>query len=200
MPRDKTESHKRIIEAAKKEFMEYGFADASLRRIAAETGIQVGGLYNHFASKDEMFDSLVEPAIRDFHSLYHEMEQTYFSDTHTDSLENNNESSRMMALIYDHLDEFKLLIMKSQGSRYEDFLHETAKLEEEVTLRYLELQRSNGCPVNDVDRTEFHLLTTSYIESFFQPVTHGLNKEQAMHYAATLEQFYQPAWKQWLGI
>lgn len=200
MPRDKTESHKRIIEAAKKEFMEYGFADASLRRIAAEAGIQVGGLYKHFASKDEMFDSLVEPAIRDFHSLYHEMELTCFSDTHAESWENNNESSRMMELIYDHLDEFKLLILKSQGSRYEDFVHETAKHEEEVTLRYLEALRSNGCRVNDVDRTEFHLLTTSYIESFFQPVTHGLNKEQAMHYAATLEQFYQPAWKQWLGI
>ena len=49
MPRDKTESHKRIIEAAKKEFLEYGYGDASLRRIAADAGKQVGGLYKHFA-------------------------------------------------------------------------------------------------------------------------------------------------------
>lgn len=34
MPRDKTQSHNRIVEAAKKEFLEYGFTDASLRRIA----------------------------------------------------------------------------------------------------------------------------------------------------------------------
>ena len=39
MPRDKTRSHERIIEAAKKEFLEYGYADASLRRIAANAGI-----------------------------------------------------------------------------------------------------------------------------------------------------------------
>ena len=59
MPRDKSQSHARIVEAAKKEFLQYGFAEASLRRIAAEAGIQVSGLYKHFANKEEMFASLV---------------------------------------------------------------------------------------------------------------------------------------------
>ena len=74
MPRDKSESHKRIIEAAKQEFLAYGYADASLRRIAAAANIQVGGLYKHFASKDALFESLVEPAIQGFYELYREIE------------------------------------------------------------------------------------------------------------------------------
>ncbi len=39
MPRDKTQSHIRIVEAARKEFLEYRFTDASLRRIASEAKI-----------------------------------------------------------------------------------------------------------------------------------------------------------------
>ena len=200
MPRDKTKSHERIIEAAKKEFLEYGYADASLRRIAADAGIQVGGLYKHFASKTEMFEALVEPAIQEFYKLYRDIENEYFSDTKVSEWEPRSEVTRAMELIYVHLEEFRLLILRSQGTRYEDFKHEIAMLEEKATLRYLDELRKQGCEVKDVDSTEFHLLTTSYVEAFFQPLIHGLNREKAMHYAGTLEEFYRPAWKALLGI
>ena len=142
MPRDKTKSHERIIEAAKKEFLEYGYTDASLRRIAANAGIQVGGLYKHFESKDEMFESLVEPAKKGFYELYHDLENEYFDETLTadasHEVETRNESVRTMGFIYSHYDEFRLLILRSQGTRYEDFKHEIAMLEEKVTMRYLD--------------------------------------------------------------
>ena len=38
MPKDKIENHEKIVTAAKKEFMIYGFKDASMRRIASEAG------------------------------------------------------------------------------------------------------------------------------------------------------------------
>ena len=64
MPRDKSESHKRIIEAAKQEFLTYGYADASLRRIAAAANIQVGRLYKHFASKDAVVGGVPAKVIK----------------------------------------------------------------------------------------------------------------------------------------
>ncbi len=200
MPRDKTESHKRIIEAAKQEFLTYGYADASLRRIAAAANIQVGGLYKHFASKDALFESLVEPAIQGFYELYHTIETAYMDEAAAKEWENQGEAARVMEYIYSHLDEFKLLILRSEGTRYEDFKHEVAKLEEEATLRFLDEVKANGGHVNDFDSTEFHLLSTAYVESFFQPLIHDLDKDAAMHYAKTLESFYTPAWKAWLGI
>ena len=204
MSRDKTESHKRIIEAAKKEFLEYGYNDASLRRIAAEANIQVGGLYNHFASKEEMFESLVGPAIIGFYEHYRTIENEYFEETDTAdgnySWETKSEVVRTMEFIYDHYDEFRLLILRSEGTRYEDFKHKIATLEEEITLRYLDVLKVKGCKVNCFDRTEFHLLTTAYVEAFFQPLIHGLDRDKALHYAKTLEGFFQPAWKVWLGI
>ena len=49
MIRDKTLHHGNIIEAAMTEFLEYGFKDASMRRIASAAGMSVSGLYKHSA-------------------------------------------------------------------------------------------------------------------------------------------------------
>ena len=55
MPRNKAESHERIVAAAKDEFLTYGFENASMRRIAANAGITASGLYKHFPNKEEGF-------------------------------------------------------------------------------------------------------------------------------------------------
>ena len=78
MPRDKTEAHGKIIAAAVREFTEYGFENASMRRIASEVGLTVGALYRHFPNKEEMFAALVEPTINELMSKYREFcEQGY---------------------------------------------------------------------------------------------------------------------------
>ncbi|MCR5797253.1 MAG: TetR/AcrR family transcriptional regulator [Eubacterium sp.] len=204
MPKDKTDSHIRIIKAAKEEFLEYRYDAASLRRIASNAGIQVSGLYKHFASKEEMFSSLVEPAVSDFYELYHQMEHKYYDAVDEISggyeWESTGEVVRMMELVYDHYDEFKLLVLCSGGTKYENFVHEVAKLEEEVTIGYLDELKKRGCSIKSVDPMEMHLLTSAYVEAVFQPVVHGLDREKAMHYAQTLQDFYKPAWKFLLGI
>ncbi len=204
MPRDKSLSHLRIVEAAKNEFLEYGFEDASLRRIAAKAGIGVSGLYKHFASKGEMFDSLVEPAIEGFLECVYAIEGNYMEELeHPDfdhMWENHHETLKAMEYIYEHLDVFTLLICKSKGTGYESFKHDIAEMEEELTLRYFEELREREIPIKEVDPKEFHLLVTTNVEAMFQVVVHGFTKEEAMHYAKTLEDFYMPAWKALFGI
>ncbi|MCR4896443.1 MAG: TetR/AcrR family transcriptional regulator [Lachnospiraceae bacterium] len=204
MPRDKTESHNRIIDAARKEFLEYGFADASLRRIAAGAGIQVSGLYKHFSSKEEMFASLVDPAIEGLMERYRQIESSYFAGIEQrdpgDQWTDQREMVQLMEYIYDHQDAFRLIICNSRGTRYAEFTHELAVLEEEVTLRYMQELKKGGHPVREVDEREFHLLVTASLEAVFQAVIHDFDKKEAMHYAETLEQFYLPAWKALFGL
>ena len=70
MARDKAGHHEQILEATRQELLTWGFADASMRRIAAAAGMSAAGLYKHFPSKEEMFAALVEPAFQALMSLY----------------------------------------------------------------------------------------------------------------------------------
>ena len=51
-----------IHNAAKAEFMEKGFREASLRNIAKSAGVTTGALYGYYGSKEELFKSLVSEA------------------------------------------------------------------------------------------------------------------------------------------
>lgn len=46
-----------ILAAAHKLFVENGFHGTSMRQIAEAAGIAVGGIYNHFANKEEIFSA-----------------------------------------------------------------------------------------------------------------------------------------------
>lgn len=48
-----------IIDAAYKIFLEKGYHAASMRQIAKRAGVAVGGIYNHFSGKEEIFASIV---------------------------------------------------------------------------------------------------------------------------------------------
>jgi len=204
MPRDKTENHEKIVEAAFDEFKKYGYEDASMRRIAAACGMSASGLYKHFPGKEEMFSSLVKPALDGLMDLYREIEKEYFDDlSHTGKANVSNskgELVRAMEYIYDHFDEFELIICKSKGSVYENFKHDIAGLEEKVTLRYMEEIKKNGISVKKIDKKEFHLLVTACIEALFQTVTHGFSRKEAVHFAGTVEKFYGPTWKEFFGV
>ncbi|HLE16240.1 MAG TPA: TetR/AcrR family transcriptional regulator [Anaerolineales bacterium] len=57
-----------IVEAAYCLFLEQGYHGTSMRQIAQEAGIAVGGIYNHFSSKEEIYLAV----LRDHHP-YHEV-------------------------------------------------------------------------------------------------------------------------------
>ena len=54
MPRDGTETYEKILPAAKEEFLEKGFEQASMREIASRAGISAAGIYRHFKDKEEI--------------------------------------------------------------------------------------------------------------------------------------------------
>ena len=48
-----------IEEAAISLFLEQGYHATSMRQIAKRTGLALGGIYNHFSSKDEIFEAII---------------------------------------------------------------------------------------------------------------------------------------------
>ena len=202
MTRDKELHHESIIEAATAEFLEYGFTDASMRRIASAAGMSASGLYKHFAGKEEMFAALVEPAYQGLMDLFRREADNQRRSVGNGDLgqwENGRDAKLAMAYIYDHLDAFRLLVCKSQGTKYEGFLHELAVLEEETTLSFMEMLKQQGMKLSAFRMKELHLLTTANINAVFQTVEHDFTREEAMHYADTLDRFFSKAWQAFFG-
>jgi AcrR family transcriptional regulator len=52
-------THQVIIESAYALFLEQGYAATSMRQIAERTGLALGGIYNHFSSKEAIFSDLI---------------------------------------------------------------------------------------------------------------------------------------------
>ena len=203
MARDKSAHHEMIIAAAREEFMTYGFADASMRRIAAAAGMSVAGLYKHFSGKEEMFAALVEPACEGLMDMYRQEEtiqrMAALDGSLTDKWEQGGEARLAMTYIYNHMDAFRLLICKSRGTRYESFLHDLAVEEEKTTVTMMDMLKEQGMKINSVRAEELHLLVTANVNAVFQAVEHGFSREEAMHYADTLDAFFSSGWQVLFG-
>jgi len=48
-----------IEDAAVELFLEHGYHATSMRQIAEHSGLALGGIYNHFASKDDLFEAII---------------------------------------------------------------------------------------------------------------------------------------------
>ncbi|MDF2367141.1 TetR/AcrR family transcriptional regulator [Sneathiella sp.] len=57
-----------ILTAAAKQFRASGYGPSTLRRIADAAGVEAGSIYYHFASKEEIFDAVLDKGLR---QLYH---------------------------------------------------------------------------------------------------------------------------------
>lgn len=204
MPRMKTVSHGKIVEAAKKEFGRYGFKEASMRNIAVEAGMSASGLYKHFPSKEEMFTSLVEPVKEEFEREYRDRERREYAELGSGDAkilaEQTGGNRWAMGFIYDHIDEFRLLVNKSGGTMYENYIHDTAMIEEASTLAFISELRKRGENTIDLPRKEVHLLVTAQVNAVFEAVKHDFTREEAMHYADTLDAFFMPGWLNVMGV
>ena len=202
MARDKAGHHEKIMAAAWKEFLTYGFADASMRRIASSAGMSVSGLYKHFAGKEEMFSALVRPAYQGLLNMSrHEADgqEQFIGTGDFRVLETGHDASLAIAYIYDHLDAFRLIICKSQGTKYENFVHDLAVMEEGMTMSFMDKLKKQGVKLRDFSEKELHLLTTANISAIFQTVMHNFTRDEALHYAETLDRFFSSAWREFYG-
>ena len=101
------------IEAyAKKEFMEKGYMDASLRTIAAEAGTSTGSIYSRYGGKEGLFSAIVEPAAKELVRIFTDIQEDFHAidpDRQQENLDNFTQDGmqQIVAYIYDHLEEVK---------------------------------------------------------------------------------------------
>ena len=200
-----SETERIILETAKREFLERGFIGTSMRRIAGLSGVTTGALYGYFASKEEIFDSLVKDAYDAVMGAYRKAHEEFAALPYEEQVSGMGTITARcvewcVGYIYDHLDEFRLILMCSEGTRYSNMVDEMMKIEEESTEEFIAAMRDNGMAVPDVDPLLEHMITSGYFTSFFEIVRHSVPRDEAFSYIRDLQAFYKAGWERLFGM
>ena len=187
--------YERILEYAKKEFLEKGYTDASLRTIASEADTSTNSIYVRFKDKEGLFAAIVEPVSEEFMSRCLDMQETFHSfDRETQRREvgtySGNAMLDMVDYIYDHFDEFRLLLDSSYGTKFHNFVNGLVSMEEEYTWKWLEATGSRLEPMGGLTADFYHMMVTAYFEGIFEVVRHGIDREDAKKYVAMMGNYH----------
>ncbi len=202
MPRDKTANHIKILAAAKAEFMEAGFDRASMRSIADRCGMTAAGIYRHCRDKEDLFDQIVSPAVERINEWVDAHVARYIDAvTQEEQMQwRDSEIDMMREVVYPNMEEYHLLLARSQGSKYENFLHELTQRHQNQLLSYIPMLKAQGYAVWNIEPEELHLLLSAYTTAMFEPVVHNYTMEAALRCLKTVEVFFLPGWKQLMGF
>ena len=189
----------RILASAKEEFLEKGYSDASLRTIAAEADTTTGSIYSRYKDKEGLFGAIVDPVAEHLIELFLETQEHF----HALEASRQNEMMeeclsvgmlRMVDDIYDHFEEFQILLDASHGTRYTDFVERLVDIETEYTYKYMEAVQVQNETSQLVTEDFIHIMTHAMIESVFEIVRHKMGKEQAYKYVDMLEKYHYGGW------
>ncbi len=190
-----SETRLKILDVGKAEFLEHGFKDASLSKIVAKAGFTKGAFYGYYKDKVSLFYDLTDPCADAFFDSFKNAQSTFFDLVGTDETANSYSRSTQFLFsfveyVYDNHDAFKLILCKSAGTKYANFVHDLVELQVDKTLLYHEELKKLGKLKGDIDRNLFHILTSAYYESLFEIIRHDIKKEDALRYAQKISNFF----------
>lgn len=190
----------KLMECAKEEFLANGYENASLRIIAEKAGSSKGAIYIRYPDKESLYRSLVQPAADGFCELL----QTVLSGFTT--MPGNEQTQQMLRYsndgfpkvvdyLYDHFDEFKLLLTSGENSAYQEFIHRVVELDTECTVKYIEASENDAIKSGRLTPELNHLLSSAFYTGMFEVIIHDMPKEQALEHIHRMRRFYTAGWQ-----
>ena len=189
-----------ILDTAKKEFMEKGYNDASVRSIAKQAGLTTGAIFRYFADKESLFAALVSPVADHMLDLYRKGGERGFdslTNGHPENMWNISDEviSVLVEYIFANKDAFYLLISQSAGSAYESFVDQLIEEEEKQTYAFQQEMIRQGYSCRPLMPDEIHILFSAQYYAFFEIVRHKLEKDEALDRIHLIADFFGSAWK-----
>ena len=199
MPRDKTNTNAKIIQAMREEFLTCGYEKASLNRVSAKVGITTAGLYKHFDSKEAMFYYLVKDALDAFQQVSSQAEHQMITEKDYNPFR-SDWTMIWTDLIYAHYEGVKLLICCSAGSKYASFEDDVIQREAEGNKIYAERLLKAGVITKSLSDMQWHMLSTAYVHLIFETVRHDMTKAEATEHMRFVSELLYPGWMKIFGM
>lgn len=194
-------TREKILNAAKREFLDKGFAGTNVRAAAQRAGVTTGALYNLFKNKDGIFEALVGGVFNEFLNIlaYNDVFEARELDMKAGDLSEITEMSqrrflRMIDFFYANWDAMKLLVCCAKGSSFEHIFHKAIDLTEKETLRLLTM---DGVKMSRRIKFFIHVMVTSHFENLKEIFYHDLTKSEAAEYVLDFNVYHCGGWKQY---
>lgn len=196
-----TTARDRILAAAEAEFLDRGFLEASLRRIASEAGMTTGAIYGYFPSKAALFDALVEGPAERLFKAYVELRKGFGerpAEGRTFSAMADEEEQMVRdayEFVYAHKTSFLLLLTRSAGTRWNHYLDRYVDLECAGAEGYIRDMEAAGIGVDPIEPELFRVLAEMFFRGFFRPLELGLGRDEAMSFIGAYQQFFHAGYR-----
>ena len=181
-----------ILNTALKHFLEYGFAGASLRSIVKDAGLTTGAFYKYYPTKEALFDALIDPYVEELYRIYDSVLEKFQSLPPEKQTENMARASgdgmdQMVNYVYDHYDNFKLLLRCNDNEKYGDMIHNLVDREMRSSKQYVDLP--------DISDSLCHMIYSGFFSAIFQIIEHDMDRETAIDNVSKLKRFYTGGWE-----
>lgn len=205
MSNEESTTLKNILSAGKAEFLEKDFNSASLRNIVKTAGVTTGAFYGYFSGKEALFAALVEEHAKAIMNIFMSAQESFGELSDEEKINHMGVESRtslneIVDYIYEHFDEFKLIICKSEGTSYENFIHNMVEIEVEETYQFIDALRSQGRHVPNIEKAVCHMIVSGMFSGIFELIEHDMKKENAKKYVSEFQDFYIAGWSKILGL
>lgn len=193
----------KLLAAAKEEFLEKGYLQASLRDIAARAQVTTGALYRSFADKAELFDQVLKPARDTVIQAWIEVTEKPEYNPSTEQAMHTDLYDREVALyhdyvgvIFDHPEEMHLLVVSAEGSPSDGFFRQLSELGMLGAMDFL-VQGSNETTLSELGVTKDlkRILSTPIQQFFTWIVKDDVSKEEALRSCELLLLYSLSGWR-----
>jgi len=195
----------KIMTMGKKEFLEKGYKDASLRNIVKQAGVTTGAFYGYYSDKEALFHALVSPAAEGLREYFVKTQQG-FADLPTEQKISQMHSYTeepmryLLSYIYEHFDAFKLIVCRSDGTDYAHYVDSLVEIETKSTQEFIKAAKKAGYQINEIKPELIHILSSAYFYGVFEVVIHDMPKEDADQYVADITAFHRAGWDKIFGL
>ena len=174
------QTRQKLIDSAKREFLEKGYSKASLRSICADAGVTTGALYFFFENKEDLFAAIVDPPLNGLKGiLLQHFKEDVEEMSAIDSLEkidldHTEISDMIVGYIYENYDSFMLLLTATENTVYENVVDEFVAMLEQSIPRMLLSVKGYA-----IDEYMSHWMSHISMDAFIHVIKHEKDVNKA---------------------
>ncbi|MBE5872632.1 MAG: TetR/AcrR family transcriptional regulator [Lachnospiraceae bacterium] len=185
----------RLMDSAREEFLKNGFIKSDLKTICDKAGVTTGAVYKRYKGKEELFSAVVSDVVSALNTFLENRAKIDLSILTDDEIKDSWKMSYdsmlpMFRMLRSYGDDFKILIDKSSGTKFENFSHDyVIKMSYAYEQFYKEAYK-RGIASEKVSRDEFHILLTSFWSSICEPFVHDMSEKQMEEHCLMMCRFF----------